>query len=103
MIHPGAKLICELEVDTATVDKKPKNHRWYNRAPVYFMVTVIVKLVIEPAGLQFELWNAAGQRITSLSRPWWVWEFWESDERKWEQRNGTHYDSVGGACGEDAG
>jgi hypothetical protein len=68
MIHPGAKLICELEVDTATVDKKPKNHRWYNRAPVYFMVTVIVKLVIEPAGLQFELWNAAGQRITSLSR-----------------------------------
>ncbi|KAL2871627.1 Hsp70 family protein [Aspergillus lucknowensis] len=68
MTRGGAKLICELEVDTASVDKKPKNHRWYNRAPVYFMVTVIVKLVVEPAGLQFELWNAAGQRITALSR-----------------------------------
>ncbi|KAL4875397.1 hypothetical protein BJY04DRAFT_224064 [Aspergillus karnatakaensis] len=68
MTHPGAQLICSLEVDTAAVEKKPKNHRWYNRAPVYFLVTVIVKLVIEPAGLGFELWNAQGQRIMGNSR-----------------------------------
>ncbi|KAL3469292.1 hypothetical protein BJX99DRAFT_78386 [Aspergillus californicus] len=63
MTHPGAALICELSVDTSAVEKKPKNHRWYNRAPVYFLVTVIVKLVIEGGGLAFELCNAAGVRI----------------------------------------
>ncbi|KAL5333307.1 hypothetical protein BJX70DRAFT_403701 [Aspergillus crustosus] len=64
----GAQLICSLEVDTGAVEKRPKNHRWYNRAPVYFLVTVVVKLVIEPAGLGFELWNERGERIMGNSR-----------------------------------
>lgn len=68
MLQGDAKLICELEVDTATVEKKIKNNHWYNRSPVYFLVNVIVKLLIEPAGLQFELWNANGDRIPARSR-----------------------------------
>ncbi|KAL4866710.1 hypothetical protein BDV12DRAFT_198929 [Aspergillus spectabilis] len=67
MLQPGAQLICSLEVDTGSVEKKPKNHRWYNRSPVYFMVTVIVKLVVGQAGLGFELWNAKGERILGNS------------------------------------
>ncbi|KAL4924601.1 porphobilinogen deaminase, dipyromethane cofactor binding domain-containing protein [Aspergillus undulatus] len=63
MISHDAKLICELEVDTSGVEKKPKNHHWYNRGPVYFLVTVVVRLVIEPAGLGFELWTTGGERI----------------------------------------
>lgn len=68
MMQGDAKLICELEVDTTNVEKKIKNHHWYNRSPVYFLVNVIVKLLIEPAGLQFELWNANGDRIPARSR-----------------------------------
>ncbi|KAL4785978.1 hypothetical protein BJX76DRAFT_366446 [Aspergillus varians] len=67
MRRGDAKLLCELEVDTASVEKKPKNHRWYHRAPVYFLVTVVVKLVIEPAGLQFELWDRGGGLIGARS------------------------------------
>ncbi|KKK14585.1 hypothetical protein ARAM_005798 [Aspergillus rambellii] len=68
MSQSGARLICELEVDMSNVDKKAKNHRWYHRHPVYFMATIIVKLIIEPVGLQFELWNRAGQKIRTQSQ-----------------------------------
>lgn len=68
MTQGDAKLICELEVDTTNVEKKIKNHHWYNRSPVYFLVNVIVKLLIEPAGLQFELWSANGDQIPARSR-----------------------------------
>ncbi|KAI9368234.1 hypothetical protein BJX61DRAFT_546732 [Aspergillus egyptiacus] len=62
MSQAGAKLICELEVDTSRIDKKPKNHRWYHRAPVYFLVTVVVKFVMEGGGLGFELWSAGAEK-----------------------------------------
>ncbi|KAL4794868.1 hypothetical protein BDV19DRAFT_389766 [Aspergillus venezuelensis] len=41
MRSPNAKLICEIEVDTAAFEKKPKCHRWYNRSPVYYMVRLL--------------------------------------------------------------
>ncbi|KAL2827810.1 hypothetical protein BDW59DRAFT_54789 [Aspergillus cavernicola] len=63
----GTKVICELQVDTSVIEKRPKNHRWYNRAPVYFVVTVVVKLVMRSGGLVFELWDRVGGRVVSSS------------------------------------
>ncbi|KAL4948541.1 hypothetical protein BDW69DRAFT_203477 [Aspergillus filifer] len=63
MRSPDAKLVCEIEVDTAAFEKKPKNHRWYNRGPVYFMVTVVVSLLVEQAGLGFEVTTKDGTRV----------------------------------------
>ncbi|KAL4962439.1 Hsp70 family protein [Aspergillus stella-maris] len=67
MRSPDAKLICEIEVDTAAFEKKPKNHRWYNRGPVYFMVTVIVRLVVEQANLEFLVTTKDGTRVGGRS------------------------------------
>ncbi|PWY96746.1 hypothetical protein BO94DRAFT_453098 [Aspergillus sclerotioniger CBS 115572] len=76
MSHTGAKLVCNLEVDMTSVDKQPRNIHWYNRGPVYLLATFMVKIVVSPTDLRFELWNKDGERIHSRSR--------DSVKVKWE-------------------
>ncbi|KAH8429465.1 uncharacterized protein LDX57_007127 [Aspergillus melleus] len=68
MSHPGASLICNIEVDMTSVDRKPQNHRWYHRNPPHFLASFTIKMVIGPTDLEFELWNKSGGRIRSQNR-----------------------------------
>ncbi|KAK2883393.1 hypothetical protein FQN49_000033 [Arthroderma sp. PD_2] len=65
MSHGDVKTVCEIDIFMDGVDKKPKNHRWYNFKSPYWMTKVIVKVVLGPADLQFQLWNKDGRRIKS--------------------------------------
>ncbi|THC99999.1 hypothetical protein EYZ11_000578 [Aspergillus tanneri] len=68
MAHSGATLICNIEVDMASVDRKPQNHRWYHRNPAHFLATFTIKMVVGPNDLEFELWNKSGGRIRSQNK-----------------------------------
>ncbi|KAJ5771837.1 hypothetical protein N7520_002366 [Penicillium odoratum] len=59
----GARLICNIEVDMRSVEKKPKNQHWYNMQPTYFLANIIVKVIVGPMDLHFELWNKIGRKI----------------------------------------
>lgn len=65
MSHGGVRIICEIDIFMDGVDKKQKNYRWYHFKPTYWMAKILVKVVIGPADLQFQLWNKNGQRIKS--------------------------------------
>ncbi|EFR02007.1 hypothetical protein MGYG_05010 [Nannizzia gypsea CBS 118893] len=65
MFHGGVRTICEVDIFMDAVDKKQKNHRWYNFKPAYWIIKVIVKVVVGPADLQFQLWTKDGRRIKS--------------------------------------
>ncbi|KKK15548.1 hypothetical protein ARAM_004684 [Aspergillus rambellii] len=68
MSQPGAGLVCNLEVDMASVERKPKNHHWYNVNPAYLVANFDIKINVGVNDLQFELWNSNGTRISSQNR-----------------------------------
>ncbi|PLB51203.1 actin-like ATPase domain-containing protein [Aspergillus steynii IBT 23096] len=68
MSHPGASLICNIEVDMTSVDRKSQNHRWYHRNQAHFLASFTIRMVVGPNDLEFELWNKSGGRIRSHNR-----------------------------------
>ena len=61
-------LICNIEVEMRSVEKKLVNKHWYNFRPAYFQANIIVKIIVGSAGLQFELWNKSGGRIQTRNQ-----------------------------------
>ncbi|TLD35794.1 hypothetical protein E2P81_ATG02097 [Venturia nashicola] len=58
-IGPGVKILCEVKSDLSTVDEtkfKVKNRHWWNFKEKYMRVDYLIKVVVGPADLQFQLW-----------------------------------------------
>jgi hypothetical protein len=55
---PGVRVLCEVKSDLSTVDEKKfkmKNRHWWQFKQQYMRVDYMVKVVVGPADLSFQL------------------------------------------------